>query len=89
MATNNNTGLSCLSKVGVDESEFLSGLLEKATIETSVEANEDEATATIKYSGFDTMAFNELVKEKADEFLKSEERPTLEKEERFAKAFMK
>lgn len=78
-------GLSSLGNVGVDDKEFIKGLLEKASIETSVEAAEDTATATVKYTAFDNVAFNNLVKEKADEFLSSEERPTLEKEERLAR----
>lgn len=78
-------GLSCLGTVGIDDKEFIMGLLEKASIETSVEAEEDTARAEVTFTAFDNIEFNKLVKEKSDEFLNSDERPRLEKEERLAR----
>ena len=75
-------GLSSVADLGIDDTEFITELLGKASIDVSVDAEEDSATATITTTCFDFGAFTNLVKGKSDEFINGDERAQLEKADR-------
>lgn len=75
-------GLSCVSRINMDDTAFITDLLGKSSIDVNVEAEDNTAEATVTFTCFDNESFNKLVKEKADEFSNSDERALLEKADR-------
>ena len=75
-------GMSCVADLGIDDTEFITELLGKSSIDVEVEAEEDTAEATVTFTCFDNESMTKLVKEKSDEFVSGDERALLEKAER-------